>query len=93
MPYLRRISERHQVTIPPILLKQAGVSEGTLFSINRDRNRIILEPIELTSKDWTKEDWDQMDKLLKKQLQAKEFREYPNPQEAKKHLTRFSKKS
>ena len=86
MPYLRRLSERHQITIPPSILAQAGIPEDTLFSIEVDRKRVILEPKAIAPQDLSQEDWKLLDRLVKKQSKAHRFKEYKNPQKAKKHF-------
>lgn len=89
MPYLRRISDRHQVTIPPSLLDKAGIQEGALVSIEAEEGRIILEPRAVAGLDLGAEDWDALDRLVQRQVVSKEFAEYPDAAGAKKHLRRL----
>ncbi|MFA6315994.1 MAG: AbrB/MazE/SpoVT family DNA-binding domain-containing protein [Elusimicrobiota bacterium] len=91
MSYLRRISERHQVTIPPSLLDAAGIPEGALVSIIAEPGRIILEPRQILQKDLSDEDWKALDSLVKDQLNQGKYEECPDPRSAKKHLRRLRK--
>ena len=88
MPYLRRMRDRHQITIPPTILREAGaLAPETLFLISVDEGKIVLEPRKVVSGgDWDAEDFDLLEKLVKKQLQSKSYTEYDNPKAAKKHL-------
>lgn len=92
MAYIRHISERHQITIPPSLLKEVGAPPyGGLFSIKAEKGKIILEPKKVVSEDWTDEDFKLLDKLVQKQLRSKSYTTYKDPKEAKKHLDRWRK--
>lgn len=89
MPYLRRISDRRQVTIPPSLLDKAGIQEGALVSIEAEEGRIILEPKAVAGPDLGAEDWDALDHLVRRQVVSKEYDEFPDAAGAKKHLRRL----
>ena len=91
MSVLRRLSDRHQITIPPKLLRDAGLPEGGRYSIQAEPGRITLEPKEVSDRELEEKDWKVLETLLKKQARAKEFTEYPNPQAAKSHLRRLRK--
>ena len=92
MNYLRRISDRNQLTIPPSVLKDAGVNEPhALFTVEAQNGRIVLEPKKVSTQDLSVEDWDKMDRLVKKQVSGKHYTQYDSPQKAKKHLSRYSK--
>lgn len=91
MPYLRRISGRHQITIPPDLLSEAGIAEGGLVSIVAEGGRIILEPRKLADPELEKEDWAALDSLVAEQLAAGQYTEYPDPVSARKHLKKLKK--
>ncbi|MBI4679236.1 MAG: AbrB/MazE/SpoVT family DNA-binding domain-containing protein [Elusimicrobia bacterium] len=91
MPCLRRISERHQVTIPPSLLEAAGIPEGALVSIEAEPGRIILEPRAVSGHDLGEEDWKAMDMLVREHMASGRYTEYPDARSAKKHLKRLRK--
>ena len=88
MATLRRISYRNQITLPPSVLREAGVGYGSLLSIDARDGKIILEPKEIVSKDFSGEDWEAMDRLVHAQVKAGEFREYAGPRQAKRHIRR-----
>ena len=88
MASLRRISERNQITLPPSVLKKAGLEPGALLAIEARDGKIILEPMRVVDKDLAAEDWEAMDKLVRRQTTAGAFSEYASPREAKKHLLR-----
>lgn len=91
MATLRRISYRNQITLPPSVLREAGVGYGSLVEIEARDGKIILEPKEVKEKGLSPEDWDAMDRLVRKQVVARGFKEYANPKEAKKHFKRPGK--
>ncbi len=88
MPKLRRISDRNQITLPPSVLRDAGVGPGELFSIEARDGKIILEPKRLADDALAPEDWSSLDKLVRRQVKAREFAEYPGPLAARKHFRR-----
>lgn len=88
MAKLRRISDRNQITLPPSVLRDAGVGPGELFSIEARDGVIILEPKRLADDALAPEDWSALDKLVRRQTKAKDFTEYSSPFEARKHLRR-----
>ena len=92
MRYLRRISDRHQITIPPGLLAEAGIPEGALFSIVAEGGRLILEPREVSAKDLAKEDWDKIEKLVRKQEATGQYEEYPDPSAAKGYFKKLRRR-
>ncbi|MFA5138655.1 MAG: AbrB/MazE/SpoVT family DNA-binding domain-containing protein [Elusimicrobiota bacterium] len=91
MPYLRRISERHQITIPPNLLAEAGIPEGALVSIVAEGGRIILEPKQLADPELEKEDWAALDSLVAEQKTSGAYAEFSDPASAKKHFKKPKK--
>lgn len=87
MSKLLRVSDRHQITIPPSVMRDAGLSEGSYVAIEARGGRIILEPKALAPEGkLSKEDWEEMDALVQRQLRAGQYAEYANPKAAKKHL-------
>ena len=88
MAKLRRISERNQITLPPSVLRDAGVGPGELFSIEARDGKIILEPKRLADEDLAPEDWSALDKLVRRQIKAREFVDYSGPLAARTHLRR-----
>ena len=88
MASLRRINERNQVTLPPGILRDAGMEQGALVAIEARDGKIILEQKRLAGEEFSAEDWGAMDKLVRRQVKAGSFTEYPSPLEARKHLRR-----
>lgn len=89
MKYLRAMNERHQVTLPRHILREAGISEGAYFSIRAEGRRILLEPQELPQAGLKEEDWALLDDFVRRQVRNKALTRYRNPREAAKHLDRF----
>ena len=89
MSYLRRISQRNQITIPPSLLSQAGIPEGSMVSIVAESGRIILEPRQVEEKDLSKEDWGALEGLVRRQEASGRYADYPDPESAKKHFKKL----
>ena len=92
MTYLRQINERHQITIPAVLLRSAGIPEHARFSLHAEKRIIVLEPQTVQGQDLSPEDWDKLNKAVQRQLKTKGFKEYSNPRQAKRHLDRLMKK-
>ena len=86
MRKLLRVSDRHQITLPPAVLKDAGVGEGSYLEIRVREGKIVLEPTELSEKPLSAQDWEKLDQLVKKQVRNRQYSEYSSPKEAKKHL-------
>ena len=88
MPKLRRLNDRNQITLPPSVLREAGVGHGALFSIDARDGKIILVPKKVVDDDYTQAELDALDRLVKRQLKAGAYTEYASPKEALKHLRR-----
>ena len=86
MRKLLRVSERHQITLPPQILKDAGVAEGAYLEIEARDGKIILEPKNLESETFSADDWKKLDELVSHQVKARRYAEYPDPRSAKRHL-------
>lgn len=90
MPFLRRLNDRNQVTIPPSLLREVGVQEGGFVAIETEKGRIIIEPRDVGGKGLDKGDWRALDALVKRQVKARQFSEYPHPKAARTHFRRLN---
>ena len=86
MPKLLRVSDRHQITIPPDVMRDAGLTEGSYVAIQARGGKIILEPTEVAEPEFSDEDFKKLDELVRRQNRAGLYTEYPNAKEAKKHL-------
>lgn len=86
MRKLLRVSQRHQITLPSSVLRDAGIAGGSYLEIQVRDGNIVLEPKELAGKSLSGEEWDKLDRLVKKQISRRQYSEYADPQEAKKHL-------
>ena len=89
MPRLLRVSDRHQITLPPMVLREAGIAEGAYLSVEAKDGRIILEPKRLEDQELGEKDIELLDRLVKRERKAGRSTEYPNPKAARKHLERF----
>ena len=89
MSRLRSLNDRRQITLPPAVLREAGVEEGAYFAIHAERGRIVLEPRQVSDKGLAKEDWALLDRVVKRQIKAGQATRYASPREARKHLDRF----
>lgn len=89
MAILRRLNERRQITIPASLIRDAGLPEGGLYSVQVEEGRIVLEPKELKDRELEKEDWKALEALVAEQVRKGHFTEYPSPRAAKRHLKRI----
>lgn len=74
--------------MPPSVLREAGVAYGSLVEIEAKDGKIILEPKHLKEDDFVGEDWEAMDKLVAKQVDAGELTQYSDPKAALKHFKR-----
>ncbi len=89
MAALRKINERNQITLPPDVLREAGLAQGELVAIMACDGKIILEPKRLAEDDaLSAKDWLALDRLVKRQVKANQFTEYANPRLARAHLRR-----
>jgi len=86
MTKLLRVSDRHQITIPSDVMRDAGISEGSYLAIRAREGKIVLEPQEISQQEFSREDWDALDRLLRRQVALRHYTEYPSPRDAKKHL-------
>ena len=93
MATLRKINERHQITIPAGVLRDAGLPSGGLYSIEAKDGKIILEPKEIGDKNLEEEDWKALESMVHRQTHSGGSTLYPNPQTAKNHFKRLNKGS
>lgn len=89
MARLLRVSDRHQITLPPMVLRNLGISEGAYLSVEARNGKIILEPTRLENDPLADSDIDLLDKLVKRERKAGRFTQYANPKAARAHLKRF----
>lgn len=89
MSRLRSLNDRHQITLPPSVLREAGVGEGTYFAIHAEAGRIVLEPREVSDKGLAEEDWALLDRLVRRQIKSGQLTRYASAKNARKHLDRF----
>lgn len=89
MARLLRVSDRHQITLPPMVLRDLGISEGAYLSVEARNGKIILEPKRLEGDPLAEKDIELLDKLVNRERKAGRFTRYPNPKAARAHLKRF----
>ena len=85
MPKLLRVSDRHQITIPPSVLRDAGLTSGSYVAIEARGGKIVLEPRKV-EEGLAPEDWVKLDHLVGKQVRGRRYTEYPDAKRAKEHL-------
>lgn len=90
MKNIRQINERNQITLPAYILKSVGLKHGDFIEVEARETELILKPKKIDDA-LTESDWNTLDKLVKKQIKAKEFKEYPSLSKAKLHLERIKK--
>jgi AbrB family looped-hinge helix DNA binding protein len=86
MNKLLRVSDRHQITLPPSVMKDAGIAPGSYLEVSAGDGKIVLHPKKLTDDGLSNLEWSKVDKLVKRQVRSKHFSEYQSPKDAKKHL-------
>ena len=89
MPRLLRVSDRHQITLPPMVLRDVGISQGAYLSVVAKNGKIILEPQRLEDKESSEKDVELLDRLVKRELKAGPFTHSPRPKAPRKPLERF----
>jgi len=86
MPKLLRVSQRHQITLPPSVMREAGLTEGSYVAVEARGGKIILEPKAVNEAGFSGEDWEAIDKLVARQVRSRRYVEYADAKAAKKHL-------
>lgn len=86
MKMLRQVSERNQVTIPARILRDAGVRPGDYLEVVEDGGAIVLNPTAIGDDTLSRDDWDALDRLVRRETAAKQFTEYADVRTARKHL-------
>jgi AbrB family looped-hinge helix DNA binding protein len=89
MARLLRVSDRHQITLPSMVLKDAGIAEGAYLSVVAKDGKIILEPKRLEDDPLAGDDLELLDKLVKRELKSGRSTQYSSPKAARKHLDRY----
>lgn len=89
---LRHINKRNQITIPPEVLKTAGVHPGDYLEVTSKDGVIILIPKDIEDKSLTNKEWDKLEEKVKTQQEKKEYTSYTDIEEAKKHSKKLMKK-
>lgn len=91
---LRKLNQRNQITLPQSVIKQLGVHEGDFFYVHYENKRVILNPVAITEKGetFTPDEWEKLEAHVSAQTKNKEYTEYTNLPEAKKHLLKRMKK-
>ena len=88
---LRQISRKHQITLPPEVLKDAGVKPGDYLEIICEEGKIILIPKTVEDKFLTDKEWNRLNELVEKQRRQGEYTRYTDSEEAKKHSRKLMK--
>lgn len=86
---IRKLNERNQITIPPDILESVGADQGDLFEISTQSGKIILQPRQVTAKDYPGADWQAFQMQLNEQTARGDYTEYTSTTAAKKHLRKL----
>lgn len=91
---LRKLNQRNQITLPQSVIKQLGVHEGDFFYVHYENKRVVLNPVAITEKGETlaTDEWEKLEAHVAEQTKNKEYTEYANLAEARKHLFKRMKK-
>ncbi len=88
MAKLLRVSDRHQITLPPMILKEAGIAQGAYLSVEAKNGKIVLEPkvvddgpLTLTDVEWAK-----LDEAVSREIKAGRYKEFKSAKAANKYL-------
>lgn len=89
MAALRKINERNQITLPPDLMRDAGMAQGTLVAVAARDGKIILEPKRLADDDLlNEEDWAALDRHVKREVKAGRYTDFADTAAFRAHLRR-----
>ena len=61
------MTEKHQITIPKRIADALGLHKGSLFNVDVSDNKIELVPLEVTPKSFTREQYQKLALLSKKE--------------------------
>ncbi|MBU1613878.1 AbrB/MazE/SpoVT family DNA-binding domain-containing protein [bacterium] len=91
---IMQLNQRNQVAIPRSILTHSGIKPGDYVKIVEEEGGIFLRPVAIVEENdfLTPEEWDKLDTLVEKQLQAGEYTEYKSLDEARGHSRRRMKK-
>ena len=90
MKVLRQVNSRNQITLPPRVMKQARIRPGDYVEIVGEEGEVVVRPMTISEKGLSDEDWDKLERLVKKQVAAGAVREYDSVARAKRHLRKLS---
>jgi bifunctional DNA-binding transcriptional regulator/antitoxin component of YhaV-PrlF toxin-antitoxin module len=90
MKVLRQVNSRNQITLPPKVLKRARICAGDYIEIVGEEGRVVLRPTEISDKGLSDEDWDKLERLVKREIAAGAARDYDSVEKAKGHLRKLS---
>ncbi len=90
MALLRKVNERNQITIPPQILRKLGVRRGDYVEIESKDHQIVLYPKTVEDR-FSESDWGLLETIVKKQVKAKQYKDYKNLKGARSHLKKLIK--
>jgi len=61
------MTEKHQITIPKRIAEALGLHKGSLFDVDVSDNKIELVPLEVVPKSFTREQYQKLAILSKKE--------------------------
>ena len=61
------LTSKNQITLPKKIIDALRLRQGSLFNVKVNHNRIELVPLEVSSREFTEEDYARLDKLVVKE--------------------------
>ena len=90
MRNIRQINERNQITLPAHILKVVGLKQGDFIEVAVKDTELVLKPKRMDDA-LTERDWNDLNKLVQKQIKAHAYTEYTSPSKARVHLKKAGK--
>ncbi|MBU1486774.1 AbrB/MazE/SpoVT family DNA-binding domain-containing protein [bacterium] len=89
------VSNRGTVTIPDAIRKMANIRPGDLVEFESQQDNVVLRRLMVKRADeeefMNDDEWQEFDRLVKKQIASKEYTSYEDLNEAKRHSRRLLK--
>lgn len=92
MKIIRKINERNQITLPKRILEDLNIQPGDYVEIIRSNGDMIVRPKRIVNADeLTEDEWEKLEKIVKKQIKDKQYKEYSSAKSARKHVRNIIK--
>jgi len=90
MRNIRQINDRNQITLPVSILRSVGLKHGDYIEVKARGSELVLKHKKVEDV-FSDEDWDALDKLVRRQVKAREYTEYSSVSRARAHLKKTKK--